>query len=139
MAAGVTTRHCASRTQVRGLTGRKGGCAVNAKILTASLIGALAVAVAPAARADGNTQQFLDAVHAAGLTSTMGTDSFLVLSAMKQCHAMDQGVPPAEVADVISQANPELGPEMSATIVVFAIQYFCPAHMPPAAPGAEAH
>jgi hypothetical protein len=111
---------------------------MSAKILTASMIGALALAVAPAAGADGNTQAFLDSVHAAGLTSTMGTDSFLVLSAMKQCHAMDQGVPPAEIAGVISQANPEIGPELSATIVVLAIQYFCPAHMPPAPQGAEA-
>jgi Protein of unknown function (DUF732) len=109
---------------------------VNAKILTVSLIGVLSVAVAPAARADG-TQDFLDAVHAAGLTSTMGTDSFLVLSAMKQCHEMDRGVPPAEIADVISQVNPALGPELSATIVVLAIQYFCPAHMPPAAHAAD--
>ena len=96
------------------------------------MIGALAIAVAPAARADGNTQEFLDAIHAAGITSALGSDSFLVLGAVRQCHAMDHGVPPAEIADYLLQAHPDLGIELSATIVVLAIKYFCPAHLPPA-------
>ena len=111
---------------------------MSAKILTVSLIGALAVAVAPAARADGNTQEFLDAIHAVGIVSTMGSDSFLVMGAAKQCHAMDHGVPPAEIADYLSQAHPDFGMEPSATIVYLAIKYFCPAHLPPGAQAAEA-
>ena len=111
---------------------------MNSKILTVSLIGALAVAVAPVARADGNTQAFVDEMYAVGVTPSLGTESFWVMSAMRQCHAMDQGVPPEEIAETISQANPDLGIDLSATIVVLAIKHFCPAHMPPEVLEAEA-
>ncbi len=106
---------------------------MSAKALAVSFIAALAMVVAPAARADGNTQEFLDAMHAAGITSALGSDSFLVLGAVRQCDDMDHGVPPAQIADYLLQAHPELGAELSATIVVLAIRYFCPAHLPPAA------
>ncbi len=110
---------------------------MSAKILTVSMIGALAVAVAPAARADGNTQEYLDAIHAAGIVTTAGSDSFLVLDAVRQCQAMDHGVPPAEIADYLSQTHPDFGIDLSATIVFLSIKYFCPAHMPPLPPAAE--
>ncbi|HEY5842676.1 MAG TPA: DUF732 domain-containing protein, partial [Mycobacterium sp.] len=82
---------------------------MSAKALAVSFIAALAMVVAPAARADGNTQEFLDAMHAAGITSALGSDSFLVLGAVRQCDDMDHGVPPAQIADYLLQARPELG------------------------------
>jgi len=108
---------------------------MGSKILVGALSAALAVATAPAAAADGNTQAFIDAMYGAGFMPTMGTESFWVLDASRQCQALDHGIVAADVAKTIAEVNPQIPLEAASTFVALSMMYFCPAHLPPMAPG----
>ncbi len=105
--------------------------------VAASILVATGLAIAPLAHADpDSTQEFLDQMHAAGF-SGVGSDSFLVINAWQVCRALDQGAPPADVAATLAEDRPDLMPEDVGTVVVLAIRYFCPVHLPAAAAPAE--
>ena len=105
------------------------------KILVGALSAALTVATAPVAAADGNTQAFIDAMYGAGFMPTMGTESFWVLDAARQCRELDHGLVPADAAKTIAEVNPQIPLEAASTFVTISMTYFCPAHLPPPAAG----